>query len=162
MKRLIRVLLCAFVLSGLALNTAGAQDKLAQTGMKFLAVSADARAAAMGEAFTAVEGTSQAMFFNPAGIARVNGNGMVAFGQTMWIADIKHNFGSVAFSPFGGEYGVLGVSVQTVNYGSLDGTIVDGTTAKGIRISGPSRRKPSQSALVTPARSAASSRSASP
>ena len=103
-----------------------AQQKLAQTGMKFLNVSTDARAVALGEAMTAVETNSSAMFFNPACMARLDGMANVSLGQVSWIADIKHNYGSVAISPSGGEYGVLGVMVQSVDYGDLLMTVKPG------------------------------------
>jgi len=53
----------------------------------------------------------------------------VMVGRTEWIADIKHNFGSIALSPWGGDYGVLGFSVQSVDYGEINETIRDGDPA---------------------------------
>lgn len=100
-----------------------AQQKLAQTGMKFLNVEPDPRAAAMGGAFTGLEGSSTSAFFNPAGTARIPGFANVFVGYTTWIADIKHIFGSASFSPSGGDYGVLTLSLQSVDYGSLEQTI---------------------------------------
>jgi hypothetical protein len=121
------------LLAGLLLLTATAfgQQKLAQTGMKFLNVSLDARATAMGEAFTAVEGSASSLFFNASGMARVNGLGNVALGQVQWIADIKHNYAAACVSPSGGEFGVLGIMIQSVDYGDLEGTVLDFTTTKG-------------------------------
>jgi hypothetical protein len=100
-----------------------AQDKLAQTGMKFLSVGTDARAVGMGEAYTALEGTSSSMFFNPASMARLKGSTSLMLGHAKWIADIKHYYGAIAFSPFGGDFGVLGFAVQSVDYGTFEGTI---------------------------------------
>ena len=48
-------------------------DKLAQTGMKFLSFSPDARAAALGGAMTAKTGGAASLFYNPAGMARLEG-----------------------------------------------------------------------------------------
>lgn len=67
-----------------------AQVKLAQTGFQFLSVVPDARAAAMGEAMTTVQGYSSALFFNPAAMARVSSRFDVNLSQNNWIADIKH------------------------------------------------------------------------
>ena len=103
--------------------TASGQQKLAQTGMKFLNVTTDARAASLGEAYTSVEGLSSSMFFNPAGMARMTGLADVAFGTVRWIGDINHNFASVSLAPFQGEYGVVGLMMQAVDYGDLQGTI---------------------------------------
>ena len=102
---------------------AGAQQKLAQTGMKFLNVAMDARATALGEAFTAVDGEAASLFYNPAGMAHQKSFANVALGQVRWIADIKHNYGSVAFSPWEGDYGVIGIMVQAVDYGNLNMTV---------------------------------------
>jgi hypothetical protein len=115
------LLLLAVWLAGPA--SLDAQQKLAQTGMKFLNVEPDPRAAAMGGAFTAVEGSSTSAFFNPAGTARIPTFADVFVGYTTWIADIKHVFGSVSFSPAGGEYGVLTLSAQSVEYGELEQTV---------------------------------------
>ncbi len=114
----------------LAVNATG-QQKLAQTGMKFLSVSLDARATAMGEAMTAVEAGPSSMFYNPAGMARTPGFASVALGQVEWIADIRHNYAAATVSPWDGEYGILGLMVQTVDYGELQGTIRDGSSPKG-------------------------------
>ncbi|MEL7361314.1 MAG: DUF3308 domain-containing protein, partial [Bacteroidota bacterium] len=56
------------------------RDKLAQTGMKFLSISADPRAAAMGSAATAREGGSAMLFYNPAGMVRFDGAVDAMFG----------------------------------------------------------------------------------
>lgn len=102
----------------------GQQKKLAQTGMKFLSVSSDARGAAMGDALTSLEGGSSAMFFNPASMAEMEDMVSVSLGQTNWIAEINHIYGSLAFSPNGGNLGVFGLFFQSVDYGDMMGTII--------------------------------------
>ena len=99
------------------------RDKLAQTGMKFLSISGDARAAAMGSAMTALEGGASMLFYNPAGMARLGSTAELAASQTGWIADIDYNFGAVAYRPFNGRYGVIGVSLVFADYGDLQETI---------------------------------------
>jgi hypothetical protein len=42
-----------------------------------------------------------------------------------WIADIRHNSVSLAVKPFDGDYGVLGLSLQYVDYGDFYGTRVN-------------------------------------
>ncbi len=100
------------------------RQKLAQTGMKFLSVACDARASSMGDAVTALEGNSSAMFFNPAGMARIEDMFNASVGNTKWFADINHIYGSIAFSPMNGNYGVFGFFFQTVDYGDLKHTIL--------------------------------------
>ena len=119
---LLRSLILLAVMLAIALPPMQAQQKIAQTGMKFLNVATDPRSVALGEAMTSVEGNSSAMFFNPAGMARL-GFWHISVGQAKWIADIDHNFGSFAISPADGDYGVFGVFVQAVDYGDFEGTI---------------------------------------
>ncbi len=107
-------------------------DRLAQTGMKFLSVSVDPRGASLGNAMTAVEQKSTAIFYNPAGMARIEG-GDVFLGQTQFIADISYNAASAAYRT---PIGVFAVSGVFVNYGDIervvradneDGYLVDGS-----------------------------------
>lgn len=118
MKKLLLTLLFVGVLIGNAQN-----KKLAQTGMKFLNVATDPRAVAMGEALTSVEGNSSSLFFNPAGLARMDQTFHASFGSTQWIADINHMYGSAAFGTPNNDYGVFGVTVQSVDYGDIIRTI---------------------------------------
>ena len=104
----------------------GQNQKLAQTGMKFLNVGAGAQQTAMGEAVTSIEGSSLSMFYNPAAMARLTSLYDVDLGQTRWIADINHNFASVAISPSNGDYGVFGLTLQFVDYGDLQETMRSG------------------------------------
>lgn len=101
-----------------------AQEKLAQTGFQFLSVSQDARATALGGAYTTVENTSGALFYNPAGIATMQKSYSLSINYFNWIADIQHASLSATYTPSGGEWGVFGLSIQSVDYGSLDGTMV--------------------------------------
>ena len=109
---------------GLFASAAFGQAKLAQTGFNFLSVGTDARATAMGEAFTTIEGSSTSLFYNPAGLAGIKTFVDLSMSQMKWIADIKYLGGAVAFSPFEGRYGVIGVSFMTINYGDFDFTQV--------------------------------------
>ena len=120
----------ALLLMG-ALLTAAENKKLAQTGFQFLSVVSDARASAMAEAMTSLETGSSALFFNPAGMANMTGILDITASDNQWIADIRHNTFSLALSPANGEYGVLGFSLQTVDYGDFYGTRVDKTTDLG-------------------------------
>lgn len=65
-------IIITFMVSLFSFSSALSQDKLAQTGMQFLSVGTDARAVAMGEAFTTIEGRSSSLFYNPACMARTS------------------------------------------------------------------------------------------
>lgn len=107
------------------------KTKLAQTGMQFLSVVSDARAAALGGSMTSLELQSSSMFFNPAGMAKMEGLVDISFSKNDWIADISHNALSVGFSPLNRKVGVFGLTVQSVDYGEILKTEVAPGTDKG-------------------------------
>lgn len=125
MKKYLMVFIVIICIFAVMVSTGFSQEqqKIAQTGMKFLSVSLDARASALSGAVTSLEGTSTSLFYNPAGMANLNNLTHVAFGQVGWIADINYLYGSVAMSIGGGQYGVVGLSFLTVDYGDFKGTI---------------------------------------
>ena len=103
----------------LALPNAHAQKKLAQTGFQFLSVGTDARATALGEAFTTITGSSVSLFYNPAGMASMPAMIDLSVSNMTWIADINYYAGSIAFKPGNGQYGVFGLSFLSVDYGEF-------------------------------------------
>lgn len=127
MTRKTILIFVVFILANLiAISSIYPQKKLAQTGFQFLSVGADARASAMGESFTTVEDVSSALFYNPAGMARLSSLVDFTVNHTSWIADIKHYSAAIAFNPINGKYGVFGISVMAVDYGDMQGTMVWG------------------------------------
>ena len=98
------------------------QEKLAQTTMKFLAVPADPRSAALGDALTSVTNGAHSMFTNPAGMAWQEGTTELHVGQAAWIADIDYNHASFAYRP-SPSFGVIGVSLAFVEYGDFQETV---------------------------------------
>ncbi len=111
---------------GLLVHSVSAQDKkLAQTGMKFLSVSTDARITGFYEAVTSVDlGSASAIFYNPSTLAAMKDFSSVSVGNVGWIADIKYLHAAASFAPFGGNYGVFGVSFVSVDYGDFNSTVV--------------------------------------
>ena len=98
--------------------------KLAQTGFQFLSVGTSAKAAGLAEALTTYEGSSLSLFYNPAGLARMNTTFDFIANQMNWIADIRYYSGSAAFNWQEGKYGVIGVSFLYVDYGKFEWTRV--------------------------------------
>lgn len=111
---------------GLLSHSLNAQDKkLAQTGMKFLSVSTDARTSGFSEAVTAVDlASASAIFYNPATMASIKEFTSLTVGNVSWIANINYIHSAIAFAPFGGDYGVIGISFLSVDYGEFMGTVV--------------------------------------
>ncbi len=100
------------------------QVKLAQTGAQFLSVDSDAKAGGMAGALTTIEMSSASVFFNPAGMARMNTMIDVMASQNQWFADIDYNSFSAAYRPGNGELGVFAISLVSVDYGEIQGTQV--------------------------------------
>ncbi len=124
MKKLI---INSMVLAVIILNpisNAMGQEKLAQTGMQFLSVVSDARAAGMAGMVTSRELNSSALFFNPATMGFSENMLDVSFSLNKWIADIRNNNMSLSFRPGEGDWGVYGLSLQLVDYGDIQKTIV--------------------------------------
>ncbi len=80
--------------------------RLGKAGFTFLEISPAARAAAMGDAYTAISNDAYAIFYNPAGLTHVQ-NLEYGFSLTNWIVGSKLMSAAVAH-PFG--RGVLGIS----------------------------------------------------
>lgn len=100
-------------------------DKLAQTSMKFLSLTVDAKSAGMANAMTAMDhANAGAMFHNPSQMAEMDGSASVMLGRASWLADINHNVAGVAYRPGFGQYGVFGFTVRSVDYGSFRKTIL--------------------------------------
>jgi len=133
MKKMIYVIVVGVFMGCLLLNSGYAQEnqKLAQSGFQFLSVVSDARAAAMAEAMTSLQNGSSALFFNPAGMAEMANFIDVTASINQWIADIKHQTFSLAVRPAKGQYGVLGFSIQYVDYGDFYGTRVNNSVPLG-------------------------------
>ncbi|MEZ4701907.1 MAG: PorV/PorQ family protein [Rhodothermales bacterium] len=112
-------------------------QKTSQTNFKFLSLSVDPRASAMGGAVVAQDmAYSNAMFYNPATMAYMQSAVSVGVMNTQWIADITYYAGSIAFRPGNGQFGVFGISAVGVNYGDFLGTVREAGNASGYRDTG--------------------------
>jgi len=118
-----KVLLLIICLSTVSISFA-ANKKLAQTGFQFLKITPDARGAGMGEAMTTINGDAASLFYNPAGMARQQKLFDIQLSQNQWIADISHNGLAISMAPSHGRFGIIGLSLQSVDYGEIQGTMV--------------------------------------
>ena len=128
MRQMMRSLTLLILLLCIALPGFGKTEytKIAQTGFQFLSVVSDARGAAMAGAMTTIPYGSASLFFNPAGMARMDSRVDIAASKNTWIAGIDHVTLSAALRPMDGKLGVFGFSAQSVNYGDIQGTMVWG------------------------------------
>ena len=133
MKKKINTIIIGILMGILFFANGNAQEnqKLAQSSFKFLSITSDARGAAMAEAMTSLQMGSSALFFNPAGMSVMDNFIDITASNNQWIADIKHYTVSMAVNPAKGNYGVLGFSLQYVDYGNFIGTVVRTDLDKG-------------------------------
>lgn len=125
MRKFKYIIIILFLIAGTSGLLAQSNEKLAQTGCQFLSVGQDARATAIAEALTSVDGYSTSLFYNPAGMAKMTNFLDLDLNHMTWIADIKYYSGAVAVNPFGLQYGVMGLSFVYVDYGEFQGTRVN-------------------------------------
>jgi hypothetical protein len=85
----------------------------------------------MGGAVNSLSGFSGAMSSNPASMAEMPTFLSASFDMNKWIADINYISASVIVSPSSGDYGTVGISVQSIDYGDVEGTMVDRNNPNG-------------------------------
>jgi len=124
MYRIATQTLVLIIFTGTLVSSLLAQEKLAQSGFQFLSVGTTAKASGMSEAFTTESGSSNALLYNPAGLARVSNYLDLSASWNKWIADISYNSATVSLAPKSGQYGVFGLSLLWVDYGEFLGTMV--------------------------------------
>ncbi len=88
----------------------------------FLKIGAGSRAAAMGEAFIASANDLSSIYWNPGGLAWVQGN-QAYFSYTDWIADLQHNFAAASIEIRG--IGTLGISIITLDAPDQEVTTIE-------------------------------------
>ena len=99
--------------------------KVAQTGLQFLKIDVGARPAAMAGAFMMMGTDASAMFYNPAGIALFRSTTDLFVSRTEWIVETKYD--AVAIVQNFGNWGNVGLSFITCDYGDIQGTVVSST-----------------------------------
>ncbi|MEO1021991.1 MAG: PorV/PorQ family protein [Bacteroidota bacterium] len=90
----------------------------------FLEIGVNARAEAMGGAYAAQKGTPDMVYWNPAGIAYVDGVA-ISFSNTEWLANTQFNFASAAI-PLPGIKSVLAASFTTLGVPDQDVVLSSG------------------------------------
>ncbi len=103
-------------------------SKRGTTAAPFLSIAQGARATAMGGAFVSISDDQSALFWNPAGLAKLQGVG-VMFDHTRWVADVEYNFLAASYNL--GDLGTVGVSVISSNYDDMKVTTVENPEGTG-------------------------------
>jgi len=125
MKKMIFLLFIVLLCLIYTIPTQAVIKKVAQTGLQFLKVDVGSRASAMGGSYAMVGNDVTAMFYNPVGIAHLQSKYEFFVARTEWIADISYNAGGIAANF--GNWGAVGLSFITCDYGDIQGTRVAST-----------------------------------
>ncbi|HKG95445.1 MAG TPA: PorV/PorQ family protein [Gemmatimonadaceae bacterium] len=112
----------AAVLCG-AVQSAAAQGSLAEEGALFLLVPVGARAVGMGQAVTAEEDGSEAVWWNPAGLARLEKREAAIHHQR----GLGYTADAVSLIVPSSLLGVIGLSVHIFDFGEIPSTDIIGT-----------------------------------
>ena len=104
-------------------NTSGQDDfkRVGKSGFGFLKISPSARAAGMGDAFTAIADDVTTIFYNPAWLTNLN-NFVFNFNHTDWIVNSSIISGAIA-TPLG-RNGALGLSIVKFDTEDFEETTV--------------------------------------
>jgi hypothetical protein len=123
--RKIAFIVCMILLLALITLPSRAQEmkKIGQAGMQFLKIETTARAASMAGAMTLADFDASAVYYNPAGIGRMQTDFDLVAGNTQWIADIAYNAVSAAYKVEGiGTFALHGIFAD---YGDIQGAVRD-------------------------------------
>ncbi|MCX5781888.1 MAG: PorV/PorQ family protein [Elusimicrobia bacterium] len=93
------------------------------TTASFLKLGAGARSAGLGDAFCSVADDSTAIFWNPAGLSRIQGTSF-SFMHALWFENISYDWISFAGPT---KFGTFGGAVQYLSYGAIKKTDSTGT-----------------------------------
>ncbi len=94
-----------------------AQSNVGSTAAPFLNIAIGARPISMGGAFSATANDVSALYWNPAGVARIEGSEAM-FAYSNWFADINYNWSGAAINL--GGMGTFGLSVTYLDYGEME------------------------------------------
>jgi hypothetical protein len=116
MKTRFLVLIHAWII--LCISASYAQ-KVGSTSMQFLKVMPCARATALGEAYTVWATGAEAIFWNPAGLVKLD-NIEFSTTYTDWLFDAQQ--GALSYAQAIHNFGAIGVQVQYVDFGEFEET----------------------------------------
>ena len=134
MVRFAKIIAVIAVCSPALFGQASVITKTGTTAAQFLKIGIGARSIGMGGAFTAVADDISALYWNPAGLARMGG-GQASFNHVNWIADVQYEAASAAVAVDG--LGTLAVGFSATNVGDMDVTTTSMPEGTGERFTAP-------------------------
>ena len=109
------------------INAQGVTKKGTTAGA-FLGIDVGPRAISMGSAYVSVANDVSAMYWNPAGISKIE-NFEASFSNTNWIADLSFNYAGIVF-PLGGV-GNIGLNATFLTMGQIERTTIENPDGTG-------------------------------
>ncbi|MBN1154877.1 PorV/PorQ family protein [candidate division KSB1 bacterium] len=118
MKKINLILVTLIMVSNVAMGQDFISDvsKVGTTAAPFLSIEVGARAIGMGGAYVALANDVSALYWNPAGLARM-GNHEAMFTHTDWLADVNFDFAAAAINL--GHLGAVGLSFTSLTMGEM-------------------------------------------
>ena len=92
-------------------------DDVGSTTAQFLKLGIGAQSAGMGNAVTSINNGTDAIYWNPANLYYIDKK-EISFSHAIWFEDVNYEW--LAFVLPTTEYGVFGIGLQYVSYGSID------------------------------------------
>ncbi|MHA2401929.1 MAG: PorV/PorQ family protein [Candidatus Kariarchaeaceae archaeon] len=114
-------------------NDSSAQNRVAQSTMTFLSIDPVARSVGMGEASTCIDNDVNAIFNNPAGIAKISG-GAISLNRTLWLAGMKLYSGAISYGHT--TLGTFAASLVLMDNGDINRTVPD-ESERGFHLEDP-------------------------
>ena len=112
MRRVLLLAVAAAMLLAAACWSAETFEKVGTVGAQFLKIGAGARGVAMGEAFVAIGDDATCTYWNPAGVASIEGS-RFSLNHGSWPAELSHEYATYIFS-YRFIPGVLGISASVL------------------------------------------------
>lgn len=119
-----RAAMCLVLLAGVALHaTAANKSRIGTAGAQELLIPVGARTMAIGGSSMVFATGAEAIYWNPAGLGRMTNGVDVMLSSMNYIADIGVVYGAAGIKA--GEFGNLGFSIKSINFGKIGVTTAD-------------------------------------
>ncbi len=123
------VMLLLIVTLSISLVMAGSKKRRGTAGAQELLIPVGSVGTALGGSYSAVISGIEAAYWNPAGVAKIEGNGEAMFSHMNYIADINVEYAAIASRV--GSFGVLGATMKTIDFGEIPVTTTESPDGTG-------------------------------
>ncbi len=128
------VISCLMMVTGAFAQKVSSVNRVGTTAAQFLKIGAGARPIGMGGSYVALSNDVTAVYWNPAGLARVIGQGEALFNHAAWLASTDYNFAAASINVPG--FGSLGVHVISLTTPEQDVRTIQHPEGTGQKWSG--------------------------